>query len=37
MSQCIVNAIETLQPRFASGDLGGGWIVPKLEPFHIKE
>ncbi|CAG9812007.1 unnamed protein product [Chironomus riparius] len=37
MSQCIVNAIEVLQPRFASGDLGGGWIVPKLEPFHIKE
>lgn len=36
VSQCIVNLMEKLQPSLATGDLGGGYIVPKLEPLFIK-
>ena len=37
ISQCIAKAIEELKPHFVTGDFGGGYIVPKLEPMSIKE
>ncbi|XP_070496902.1 protein takeout-like [Chironomus tepperi] len=32
----MAKAIEVLKPHFASGDFGGGYHVPKLEPMFIK-
>ncbi|XP_070496890.1 circadian clock-controlled protein daywake-like [Chironomus tepperi] len=37
MSECVVQAINAIAPGFATGDLGGGFRVPTLEPFHIKQ
>jgi len=37
MSECMAKAIEVLKPRLASGDLGGGYLVPQVEPLHFSE
>jgi len=37
MSECVVQAIRAIAPGFVAGDLGGGFRVPSLEPFHIKQ
>ncbi|CAH1735549.1 unnamed protein product [Chironomus riparius] len=37
MSQCIASAIEVLKPRLASGDVGGGYTVPKIDPLFVNE
>jgi hypothetical protein len=37
MSECIVQAIKSIAPGFVTGDLGGGFRVPPLEPFHINQ
>jgi hypothetical protein len=37
ISECIVRAVVSLIPRLATGDLGGGFNVPSLEPFYIRE
>lgn len=36
ISDCVIDSIKQLQPRLITGDLGDGFIVPKLEPFEIK-
>ncbi|CRL04043.1 CLUMA_CG017158, isoform A [Clunio marinus] len=35
MADCIIKSIRKLQPSLVSGDLGGGFVVPPLEPFKI--
>lgn len=37
MSECIVQVINVIAPNFVTGDLGGGFKVPSLEPFNIKQ
>ncbi|XP_070496842.1 protein takeout-like [Chironomus tepperi] len=37
LSQCIASAIETLKPRLVSGDIGGGYSVPKIDPLFVNE
>ncbi|XP_070496818.1 uncharacterized protein [Chironomus tepperi] len=37
ISDCIVNAIESIRDRLATGDLGDGYLVPPMEPFRINE
>ncbi|XP_070496794.1 protein takeout-like [Chironomus tepperi] len=37
ISDCIVRSVTALLPRLATGDLGGGFKVPSLEPFVLKE
>lgn len=37
ISHCIARAIEFLKPSLETGDFGGGYLVPKLEPMFIKE
>lgn len=34
-SKCIINAVETLRGNLASGDFGGGFKIPKLEPLQL--
>ncbi|KAG5666670.1 hypothetical protein PVAND_014685 [Polypedilum vanderplanki] len=36
ISDCVIKAIQHLQPRLAIGDLGDGITIPKIEPFTIK-
>lgn len=36
ISDCIIKSIQHLQPRLATGDLGEGITIPKIEPFSIK-
>ncbi|KAL7015275.1 hypothetical protein ACKWTF_016372 [Chironomus riparius] len=37
ISECIVRSVTALLPKLATGDLGGGFRVPALEPFVLKE
>ncbi|KAG5666678.1 hypothetical protein PVAND_014693 [Polypedilum vanderplanki] len=37
LSECFSNAIKTLQPRIATGDLGPGYKVAPLEPLYIPQ
>jgi hypothetical protein len=37
ISECIVRSVTALLPRLATGDFGGGFRVPPLEPFFLKE
>ncbi|XP_070495449.1 protein takeout-like [Chironomus tepperi] len=37
ISNCIAKAIVDLKPQFKSGDFGGGYHVPKIEPLYIKD
>ena len=35
INDCIIKSIEQLRPRLASGTLGDGFDIPKIEPFSI--
>ncbi|KAL7015290.1 hypothetical protein ACKWTF_016386 [Chironomus riparius] len=35
LGECIVRAVKVLQPRLITGDLGEGYIIPKIDPFYI--
>ena len=35
LGQCIIQAINSLKPKLATGDLGQGFRIPPAEPLYI--
>lgn len=37
LANCIIRSVKLLQPALASGNLGGGFQIPSIEPFYLEK
>ena len=37
LASCIIRSVKFLQPALASGNLGGGFKIPPIEPFFLEK